>query len=168
MRTREALFNTPLESGVRSLIVLQAVSPRTCDVQRMLIYDYLLVHSGDVENGPVSLHPPSPLRTGELLVRRELVEKGLELMFKKGLAEKQYLPSAGIVYGASRLAAPFLDYFDSAYSKRAKSVATWLAGEFGEADDNTLREFADQNLGKWGAEFVGDPLLEDGVGELWM
>lgn len=165
METRENLFNTPLESGIRSLIVLQAVSPRSCDVQRMVIYDYLLVHSGDVENGPISLHPPSPLRTGELLVRRALVEQGLELLFHKGLAEKQYLPSAGIVYRASRLAVPFLEYFESTYAQRARRIATWLAGEFGNVDDKTLREFTDRNLGKWGAEFVGDPLLEERLGE---
>lgn len=165
MESRDNLFNTPVESGVRSLIVLEAVKPRSCDVQRMVVYDYLLVHSADVERGPESLHPPSPLRTGELLVRRQLVERGLELVFRKGLAEKNYDPSAGIVYRASELACPFLEYFQSAYAKQARLIASWIAETFSDLTDDALRSFADQNLGKWGTEFVGDPVLEDELTE---
>lgn len=158
--SRENLFNTPVESALRSLIVLDAISPRQCDVQRMVVYDYLLVHSGDIEDGPESLHGASPLRSGELLVRRSLVERGLELLFKKGLAEKTFSP-LGIVYSASPIAATFIGYFESGYARKTMCVAKWIHERFGTMDDLTLRNFADGNIGKWGTEFLGDPTIDD-------
>ena len=78
-------FNTPIESGLRSLIILAEGAPWFYDLQRLVYYDYLLVHSGDVLNGPQSLHPSLPHRSGEILVRRMIVESGLNLMFSKKL-----------------------------------------------------------------------------------
>src|SRR5258708_5507324 len=87
------LFNTPVESGLRSLFVLEAVRPSGCDLQRLIIYDYFLVHSADVPSGPASLHPATPMRSGELLVRRKLIEAGLNVLMRKGLVEKSFTPT---------------------------------------------------------------------------
>ena len=62
-------FNSPLETGVRALTVLAESAPAALDLQRLVYFDYLVVHSADA-GGPRSLHPNTPLRNGELLVRR--------------------------------------------------------------------------------------------------
>src|SRR5437879_6232450 len=95
---RSRPFNTSLESGLRSLFILNSVAPNLRDLQRLIYYDYLIVHSSDVPDGPLSLHPPIPHRSGEWLVRRELVQEGLNLMFSKELIIKMYDP-CGIIYG---------------------------------------------------------------------
>ena len=77
-------FNGPLETGVRSLAILTAAFPMAMDLQRLVEMDYLVVHSEDAR-GPSSLHAPLPLRAGELLVRRGLIESGLKLMVRRGL-----------------------------------------------------------------------------------
>jgi len=61
------LFNTPLECGLRMLFVLSACSPTKLDLQRLITYDYLIVHSGDVADSPDSLHPAVPFRGTEWL-----------------------------------------------------------------------------------------------------
>lgn len=76
-------FNGPLETGVRSLAILTAAFPMAMDLQRLVEMDYLVVHSEDA-SGPRSLHAPLPLRAGELLVRRGLIESGLKLMVRRG------------------------------------------------------------------------------------
>jgi len=68
-QTPDHLFNTPIESGLRTLILLAVAAPEGCDLARLVIYDYLLVHSSDVDGGPESIHPPSLFRSGEFLVR---------------------------------------------------------------------------------------------------
>src|SRR5262249_33589094 len=73
------LFNGALDTGVRSVIVLDAAHPRTFDIAKLTWCDHLVVHTADI-NGPPSLHPDIPQRTGELLVRRRLVEDGVNLM----------------------------------------------------------------------------------------
>ena len=68
-------FNSYLETGVRSLIILVVAFPTLFDLQRLVEMDYLVVHSGDI-GGPKSLHAALPLRVGELLIRRGLIENG--------------------------------------------------------------------------------------------
>src|SRR5262245_41381594 len=98
-------FNTPLETGIRSIALLAAVYPRSFDLQRMVGLDHLVVHTGDV-GGPKSLHPAVPFRSAELLVRRNLIERGLLLMLSRKLIERRAAPS-GVVYIGAELAAVF-------------------------------------------------------------
>lgn len=82
-------FNSPLETGVRALILLAEAYPDGLDLQRILEYDYMMVHTGDFENGPPSIHPALPLRSGELLVRRELIDRGLMLIINRVLITRE-------------------------------------------------------------------------------
>src|SRR4051794_423087 len=111
---RQAPFNSPLETGGRSLTILVAAFPVAFDLQRLVEMDYLVVHSGDAD-GPESLHAPLPLRAGELLVRRGLIEKGLLLMISRGLVRR--IPSKdGFHYIAEETAAPFICALTADYS----------------------------------------------------
>jgi hypothetical protein len=84
-------FNSPLETGIRSVGVLVATYPKAFDLQRLVAFDYLVVHTGDL-GGPESLHPELPMRSAELLVRRGLVERGLLLMRSRELIEREANP----------------------------------------------------------------------------
>ena len=79
-----APFNSPLETGIRSLEILVAAYPEAFDLERLVEMDYLVVHSEDAD-GPESLHAALPMRAGELLVRRGLIEKGILLMMNNDL-----------------------------------------------------------------------------------
>ena len=70
---REPLFNSQLETGTRAMVILNAAYPLALDLARLTWFDHLVVHTEDI-GGPPSLHPALPGRTGELLVRRRLVE----------------------------------------------------------------------------------------------
>ena len=77
------LFNSALETGVRALVILVANFPAALDLQRLVDFDYLVVHSGDVD-GPESLHPPLPMREGELLVRRKIMSSSASMIAPSG------------------------------------------------------------------------------------
>jgi hypothetical protein len=151
-------FNGPLETGLRALLLLDAIAPQDRDLQRLVYYDYLLLHSGDVTNGPRSLHPPIPYRSGEILVRRQLTSRGLELMFSKELVVKR-MSAAGITHAASDLCRPFLGYLRSEYVGSLRASAKWVAQTFESYSDAALGEFMTANLGRWGAEFNRESLL---------
>ena len=90
--TTTSVLNSPVEVGLRALVLLVEAFPHALDLQQLVTLDYFLVHSGDVENGPDSLHAPSPLRSGEVTVRRELLIKGLSIYELRGLVAQT--PSA--------------------------------------------------------------------------
>ena len=153
-------FNSPLECGLRTLVLLSAAEPSACDLQRLIFYDYLLVHSGDVPDGPDSIHPPTPLRSGEALVRRHWIERGLLLMISRELVIRTFSEN-GIMYQASPLTATFLGYMQQPYTKKLQERAQWVIERFGAYSDHRLVEFFKANLDRWGGEFIREELLED-------
>jgi hypothetical protein len=52
-----APFNSAVEIGLRSLCLLTAAFPAAYSLQRLVVFDYLLVHSDDMPGGPPGLHP---------------------------------------------------------------------------------------------------------------
>lgn len=145
-------FNSGLESAIRTLTVLAAISPLSADLQRLLMFDYLLVHSADA-SGPPSLHPSTPLRNGELLVRRSLVEQGLLLLVSRELAERR-AGDRGIEYSASERALPFLDSLSSEYVRGLRNRATWIENRFMPLSDTALQTFFNEHFDQWTTEFL--------------
>ena len=151
-------FNSPLESGVRSLSVLVAAFPRSLDLQYLVFFDYLTVHSGDV-NGPESLHAPIPMRSGELAVRRGLIERGLLLMISRDLVERLALHD-GFSYIAADAAASFLDMLGSEYTLKLRRRASWVINTFGNVTPEDIRDIERRiYYGGWTSQFQ----LADGV-----
>ncbi|MEW6351281.1 MAG: ABC-three component system middle component 2 [Thermodesulfobacteriota bacterium] len=144
-------FNTPLETGVRALAILDAMFPSWLDLQRLVQFDYLVVHSGDA-GGPESLHPPVPLRTGELLVRREIIEKGLLLMMSRDLVRRVPSP-AGIHYQASDKANAFLSALTAGYIAKLRERAAWIADRFADVTDEEIKKTTRRLFRAWTMEF---------------
>jgi hypothetical protein len=145
-------FNSPLECGLRLLFVLDAARGQACDLQRLIAYDYLLVHSGDVEAGPVSLHPAVPFRSSELLVKRDLIRSGLDQMFSRELLDKRF-DQTGITYRGTALTTAFVGLLVSDYARALRRRALWVIERFGGLEDPELAGFMSDNIGRWGAEF---------------
>lgn len=154
MTVAPELFNSPLETGVRSVVLLNCAYPRAFDLKEMTWLDHLVVHTGDID-GPESLHPDVTHRDGELLVRRSLVEKGLELMQRLHLIEQQY-GEAGIAYAALDSAAPFVTLMRTDYGRALKARAKWLVEYLSERGDARLQEVITQKIGRWSIEFQTD------------
>jgi hypothetical protein len=154
------VFNSPVESGLRSLTLLTEAFPTFYDLQRIIFLDYLIVHSEDAPGGPSSIHPGTPYRSGEVLVRRGLIEQGLEFLVSRGLVEKQY-DANGITYGASEYAAPLLECLQAPYSALLKERAAWVVQSFGNSSDDELKRFFRSNLDRWGSEFEYESLFRE-------
>lgn len=144
-------FNSPLETGVRALAILAASFPRAHDLHRLVQYDYLTVHSADAD-GPPSLHAALPLRSGELLVRRGLVERGLQLMTSRELIRRE-ANQEGILYGAEERAGPFLDSLRSQYMLDLRERAAWVVRRFDEFSAEGLDALTKRLFQAWTTEF---------------
>jgi hypothetical protein len=146
-------FNTPLEAGLRALFLL-ATGRRSFDSQRLVYFDYFLVHSSDV-GGAESLHPHTPSQKGELLVRRQLVQDGLSLMRSRDLIERRFV-ATGISYRSMKAGRYVVSLFESPYATALRERAEWVVETFGDLSDKQLSEAMDLHLGKWEEEIVED------------
>lgn len=124
------VFNTTLEAGLRTVILLNENYPLSIDFEEIVKLDYILVYAEDFD-GPESLHPSVPNKKGELAVRRGLVREGLGLMKRFGLinilCEKK-----GIYYSVTEDAEPFIKLLKSDYTLKLKKNAEWCVGELSE------------------------------------
>lgn len=155
--SHERLFNSPIETGIRALVILDALYPAALDINDLLLFDHLVVHTADF-SGPPSLHPDLPPRAGEPLVRRRLIENGLRLMRMRHLIDVQFTPQ-GILYRAGEDAASIVDLMRSNYAKTLINRARWLAGQYDEKGLQRLRELVTQRTGRWRVEFQQKPEL---------
>jgi len=152
-----APFNGPLEIGLRTIVILNDAFPDAYSLQKLIFFDYLVVHSDDIDGGPTALHPKTPHRSGELLVRRDTIQKGLYLFMRRNLVERRF-ENTGILYAATDYTNAFLDTLRSEYTHDLKERAAWLVGHLGSKTDAQMETFVDSNLDKWGAEFETESL----------
>jgi hypothetical protein len=152
MSESTVIYNSAIEAAVRVLALLVELYPEQADQNKLVLLDYLLVHSGDAQ-GPVSLHPPMPHRTGEIVVRRGLLDQGLYILTVRNLAVVHH-DESGISYSASEESAPFLLGLGSDYVLRLQEYATWVRMHFGTWTAPRLQEYFDRNLDRWGGEFT--------------
>ena len=147
-------FNSTLETGIRSLMVLDALYPRQCDLIELTWLDHIVVHTGDFggDDVPESLHPDLPNRTGELLVRRQLVERSLRLMQQVHLVTV-IDTETGVQFSASEEAPSYLNLLQSPYSVQLKRRAEWMAKTFGGLSSVKIRKLVEDKIGRWTAEF---------------
>ena len=152
---KSSTLNGPLEFGLRALSLLSEACPKGLDMQRLVVLDYLLVHSGDIEGGPPSLHPSNPLRAGEISVRRALIEDGLHLLACRGLISR-HVDGSGITYLAEELAAIFLDAIETPYGRAVRNRASWAIALAGTLSDTEASALLEGTLGRWKSEIVID------------
>ncbi|MGM0844997.1 MAG: ABC-three component system middle component 2 [Bacillota bacterium] len=158
------VFNTPMEVGLRALIILNELSPSLIDLNRLVIYDYLVTHSSDVDNNVESLHPLIPNRSGEIIIKRKVMQEGINLMYSKDLLEIVYTKD-GLSYRANDLSKYFINYLDSAYAREVRGYSQWLNETFSHFSDKELEEYINKNIYKWGSEFTKESLVRGGFDE---
>jgi hypothetical protein len=151
------LFNSQLETGIRSLVILEAAYPDSYDLNKLTWLDHLVVHTGDI-SGPASLHPKLPQRSGEMLVRRRLIEEGLILMRRFHLINA-ITDSQGISYQATDEAYVITQHMRTEYSKALIDRAKWVVEKFSFFTENEFRNFIIQKIGRWNIEFQEESII---------
>lgn len=157
--TASMSFNSPVETGLRSLCLLTAAHPSPYTLERLTVCDYLLVHSDDIVDGPAGLHPRTPYRGGELVARRGVLQDGLLLYISRRLIDQNFT-TAGVQFVASNRAAAFLDALTAPYVRDLRERADWVVSKFGRTDADALAKIVEDGLGRWGAEFTLQPGFE--------
>jgi len=156
------VFNSPFELGIRMVYLLQALLPHGADLQKLVLLDYAVVYSADL-NGPSSLHTPIPFRGSELMSRRELIEQGLYLMSTRGLVTATW-GEDGITYFAGDVARTMTGALTSSYLHDLEQRCEWAAERYAQADSTVMTAQFAASGHLWGAEL--ESMVRDGDG-LW-
>ena len=145
------IFNTPEEIGVRILFIL-SVCNKQMSSQRLLYYDYFVLHLNDIDDLYESLHPSNPNHSSEIAVRRDIISQGLQLMISKGLLDIKYTKK-GIYYQKNSMTDSFLQLFETEYVDNIKKNTKVVDGKFSTYSDEKLYKYINKNIGSWIGEF---------------
>ena len=147
------IFNTAFDVGMRILFILNTGN-KSIDLQSLVYFDYFLIHSGDIKNGPKSLHPKLPFSSGEILTRRELVKDGLHMMYAKNLIN--IVPrKSGIYYKKSALTTSFIDLqIKTNYVNKLAVRAKWVYDNFASFSEAKLQKYVHENFEEMRVELI--------------
>lgn len=151
-------FNSPVETGLRAIVILMDAYPISYSLERLVIFDYLSIHSDDIVGGPAGLHPKTPHRSGELVARRKVLEDGLQLYMAYGLVEKIF-DERGISYAATEQTGPFLDLLAVNYIIQLREKSRWVFDSFHSKSDSEMDAMVQKNMTLWGGEFKRESVL---------
>lgn len=146
-------LNSPLEIGMRALVLLSESFPEPLDLAQLVYLDHGMLHSSEM-NGPPSLHPTLPAGPGELAMKRHLIEQGLIVLLRAGLAEVQATED-GLVYRATEDGPSFVEILESPYASELKSRAEWITRAHGHPHVD-VREATQAITNRWTHELRGD------------
>ncbi|MFF3731095.1 ABC-three component system middle component 2 [Streptomyces sp. NPDC002476] len=121
-------LNSPLEVGVRALALLAESHPEPMDLSQLVMLDYALLHSAEFD-GPPSLHPDLPARAGELGMKRRVLEQGLLVLIRAGLAGIE-AHHDGLMYRATERGPAFMDILETPYADRLRNRAEWAVNKY--------------------------------------
>lgn len=138
--SNKQLLNTPIEVGTRALIILSINKEKYFDIERLTYYDYICTRLNDYNKNYESLHPSNPYRNGEILVKRELLKKGLLILAKKDLIYIMY-NSKGVLYKANEFSECFLKQFNSLYFKKFSNYVVKASDILNDIPTTELRSF---------------------------
>lgn len=150
-------LNSPLEVGLRVLLLLQEAFPQRLDLNQLVLLDHSLLHSADI-GGPASLHPGVPIRASELGMKRESIEAGLEVMVRAELAHAG-VGDGGIEFWASESADAFTNLLETEYAGLLHSRAAWAIAHYDSLDEDSLRSALSSIATHWSEEF--NPVVEE-------
>lgn len=143
-------LNSPLEFGVRVLVMLTEAYPEQLDINHLVLLDHSVLHTADL-GGPPSIHPSHPVHAGELGVRRATVEEGLRVMLRAGLIDMR-ASRTGIRYEAGDEAHSFVSALGSSYFTELRSRSQWVVEQFAALSENEIRQHTRAIFGSWSDE----------------
>ena len=146
------LFNSSFELGIRMVFLLREIYPSSYDLHDLCFLDYALIYSEDL-GGPPSLHTPVPLRGGEYLTRKQIIEDGLIQMSKRQLIEV-ILNDSGISYSAGENANVLVELVNGDYSKKLQERASWASNFLDEIGITELKNLFKSKGLTWGAHMI--------------
>ena len=128
VNSKNKVYNSNFEIAIRILVILLNLPFKRASTYKLMVLDHMSLNTYDV-GGPASLHAPIPNR-------------GLQIY--------------GLLYEITENGINYLTYFESKYFNQLKEKVEWTSEKFGKLSDGDLKIYVNQNLSKWGEEFMTD------------
>lgn len=154
VNSKNKVYNSNFEIAVRVLIILLNLPFKRSSTYKLMVLDHISLNTYDV-GGPASLHAPIPNRGVQIYSRKEILNESIKLLISKDLITINPNKN-GLLYEITENGINYLTFFESKYFNQLKARVEWTSQKFGSFTDSDLKSYVNQNLSKWGEEFMTD------------
>lgn len=152
MNKLERYIDSEIEYGLRALILVSILSDYDLSFEKLLVYDYMLTNFNDFDSNFESVNPDTSYRLAKIIVKRQAYKDGLKYCVIKNLIDIDYT-SKGILYNATSLTTPFIEYMDTPYVDKLKRCASHIRDVFGCVELEDLQKMIDDKMRENGIGF---------------
>lgn len=131
------IFNSPFEAGLRSLLVLYTMQPKTATVDRITAYDFITIYSSDFEITEQSLHGNNHFNFSELASKRNSCDQGLKEFALNGLISV-HRNKQGFTYGINNTGKAYVESLSSDYAQQYLEIILLVHDKFRNISDEDL------------------------------
>lgn len=132
------IFNSPFESGLRSLLLLYSIKPSSASIDRLTAYDFITIYSHDFGIGESNLHGDNKFNFSELATRRSNCNAGVKDFALNGLISISRTNS-GFMYSISNSGKKYVDTLSSEYAEQYKTIAAKVHEKYkGKTDEEII------------------------------
>lgn len=154
VNSKNKVYNSNFEIAIRILVILLNLPFKQASTYKLMVLDHMSLNTYDV-GGPASLHAPIPNRGVQIYSRKEILNESIKLLISKDLIIINPNKN-GLLYEITENGINYLTYFESKYFNQLKEKVEWTSEKFGKLSDGDLKTYVNQNLSKWGEEFMTD------------
>lgn len=153
------LFNTPFETALRELLLLETDSRNDFSINMIAAVDFAALYGKSFGFSNMNLHGDNLFKFSEFATRKELTQKGILLLVRRGFADVRPTEK-GFIYSISGNGRKFASCLDTKYAQDNRKQIH-LALQF-FADDpeqiilNKINRLAVASLEKEAATFHGE------------
>ncbi|WP_449461138.1 ABC-three component system middle component 2 [Streptococcus suis] len=131
------LFNTPLEHGLRVLLLLDTQA-NPISLERIYIYDFMTCFSSIFDVSDTNLHGNEFLSFSQLPSRRTLCHEAIKTMVLNGFITAE-VSEKGFVYSISTKGKTFKDSIESSYKLEYTTIASKVSHKYQSLNDLELQ-----------------------------
>lgn len=131
------IFNSSFETGLRVLLVLSSIQPKTATVDRIAAYDFITIYGRDFDVSRVNLHGDSNYNFSELAAKRASCNEGIKEFVLNGLISINR-SEEGFTYCLNDKGKKYVDSLSSDYSIQYLKIAKEVHKKFAESSDEEI------------------------------
>lgn len=131
------LFNTPFETGLRVMLLLSVVSPKSMTIDRITAYDFMTIYGKDFDVSEKNLHGDNSLSFSELSSKREICADGIKMLVLDGLIAINRT-QAGFLYMLTSAGRKYVSTLNSDYKLQYLQIAKKVHKKYSRQSDTAI------------------------------
>lgn len=134
-----SVFNTSFETGLRIILILNYVHPKSYSIEKLTAYDFITLYGRDFGISPDNLQSENFFRYSELATKRENIKKSLKMFIAEGYVMVRSNVS-GFSYIISKVGQDFCNEFNNYYATKYSYYFAEAVQKYSQLTDRKLMQ----------------------------